>query len=700
MGNSCYIIWIDPCVNNSENTLYFIELKLNLNSKVKRFSHVESAIEFLKTIRFVETKVILSGKLYLKFIKYYERNLTELYTIPKIIIFTSQKERFINNIKMNQHILIDQNFNFGGIQTDFQMIKNFMSQKPNTASLQLKLNELKKIEKNEFQENQFTEIQSEQMTFDYIDSKEKLFLPIFYKTLIEMPKDSFQYYTLTLYEEFSKENTNIKKLLEQIIDLKNPPIEILCKYYIRAYTMQSNLFGAINKELRYNKIRKNLPFIKLLYEGLKLKSISLASNQVLYRGNSISNKEISKIKNYLANKKEGLPGAIVFSKSFLSFSKEKKIAVDFFGDKMKDMSRILFILNKDKNIDYSLATHADIEKISYYQYEREVLFFPFSSFEIKNVKKVKNKKYDFEIELLYLGKYINEFKKDKNLFEKAIKLPESKFKDAIKNLGLIQKEKIETVNTQNLFNNYTEYKKEINKKETLIKEDNNIQNESRINSEEISSNKININEININKINSKDNIFNEDNIEEDGEKIFIGSIIFLGDTKVGKTSIRKRYFSKIFNEKYFPTFNFEFTDEEILLHNINKIRLHIWDISGQEIDNPILSSFCTNIQVAILTYDITNKSSFINLDILLQKAKDEISNFIDFNCKDLLIFLVGNKCDANENERQVSKKEGLSFSEKYNMIFHEISAKTGKGVRELFADLLNKLEEKYIIKNH
>ena len=69
MGNSCYIIWIDPCVNNSENTLYFIELKLNLNSKVKRFSHVESAIEFLKTIRFVETKVILSGKLYLKFIK-------------------------------------------------------------------------------------------------------------------------------------------------------------------------------------------------------------------------------------------------------------------------------------------------------------------------------------------------------------------------------------------------------------------------------------------------------------------------------------------------------------------------------------------------------------------------------------------------------------------------------------------------------
>ena len=49
----------------------------------------------------------------------------------------------------------------------------------------------------------------------------------------------------------------------------------------------------------------------------------LASNNELYRGAKISKDEINKILNYKANKIENLPGAIVFSKSLLSFSKKK-----------------------------------------------------------------------------------------------------------------------------------------------------------------------------------------------------------------------------------------------------------------------------------------------------------------------------------------------------------------------------------------
>ena len=58
---------------------------------------------------------------------------------------------------------------------------------------------------------------------------------------------------------------------------EKPPIEILCKYYIRAYEMQSKLFSSLNKDLRQNKITKYLSFIKILYAGIKLKSISLAN---------------------------------------------------------------------------------------------------------------------------------------------------------------------------------------------------------------------------------------------------------------------------------------------------------------------------------------------------------------------------------------------------------------------------------------
>ena len=47
----------------------------------------------------------------------------------------------------------------------------------------------------------------------------------------------------------------------------------------------------------------------------------------------------------------------------------------------------MFLLEKENNIDYNLATHSDKGELSYYE-EKEVLFFPFSSFEIKEIKKV------------------------------------------------------------------------------------------------------------------------------------------------------------------------------------------------------------------------------------------------------------------------------------------------------------------------
>ena len=84
--------------------------------------------------------------------------------------------------------------------------------------------------------------------------------------------------------------------------MRNIPIEILSKYCERLYTIESNFYRDINKDLGLNKKEKYLPFIKTLYEGVKLKSLYLASNNILYRGSKISNEEVQKIKSYL-NKK-------------------------------------------------------------------------------------------------------------------------------------------------------------------------------------------------------------------------------------------------------------------------------------------------------------------------------------------------------------------------------------------------------------
>ena len=113
----------------------------------------------------------------------------------------------------------------------------------------------------------------------------------------------------------------------------------------------------------------------------------------------------------------------------------------------------------------SISSHADIEKLSMFPEEREVLFFPFSSFEIKNIKEVHNNNIDYEIELLYLGKYLKEFKKDKKLIEKENIIPDSEFKKQIVQFGLIKQENVEkSKNIRQLINKYEQYKDNINKK--------------------------------------------------------------------------------------------------------------------------------------------------------------------------------------------------------------------------------------------
>ena len=51
------------------------------------------------------------------------------------------------------------------------------------------------------------------LTFEYIDKKEKLLLPLFFKSLIDnISNNNMEKYTSSLYNEYSK-NKNVKNLL-------------------------------------------------------------------------------------------------------------------------------------------------------------------------------------------------------------------------------------------------------------------------------------------------------------------------------------------------------------------------------------------------------------------------------------------------------------------------------------------------------
>ena len=386
-----------------------------------------------------------------------------------------------------------------------------------------------------------------QLTFEYIDKKEKLFLPLFFKTLIDnVSNNNTDKYTSSLFDEYSKDNEEIIELLGSIKSISDIPVEILSKYYARLYTAESNFYKNLNKDLGLNKVEKYLQFIKTLYEGVKLKSLPLSNNNVLYRGSKISNDEIKKIKEYMNKKVKDLPSSIVFSKSFLSFTKDKKKANNYlnFNNKNKNLSKVLFILEKDDNIGYNLSTHGDIEKISFFPNEREVLFFPFSSFEIKDIKETtlgNDKRY--EIKLLYLGKYLKDFENDKNVIINENKIPDTEFKKQLCEVGLIKKEKIKNINTKMLYNNYKHYEKDINnnkiqKNNNNLKSDNNIDNKQNIIIGEIDIVPYYIN-TDIQIINSFENYKRKNNIENkeddwkyENEKEIKENIIIKIDEKI------------------------------------------------------------------------------------------------------------------------------------------------------------------------
>ena len=170
-------------------------------------------------------------------------------------------------------------------------------------------------------------------------------------------------------------------------------------------------------------------------------------------------------------------------------------------------------------------------------------------------------------------------------------------------------------------------------------------------------------------------------------------ICLLGDVSVGKTSIASRFCKNSFNENYINTIGGAYQQQNIVLNNGTKIKLHIWDTSGQDRFRSMTNLYYRDAQVAILTYDVTNESSLESLNYWLNELNDKVE--ID----NMVLCLAGNKNDVDPSEKRIPTSKGKAFAEEHNMIFFETSAKTGSGVKELFQTIATK-EYELLTKNN
>ena len=152
-------------------------------------------------------------------------------------------------------------------------------------------------------------------------------------------------------------------------------------------------------------------------------------------------------------------------------------------------------------------------------------------------------------------------------------------------------------------------------------------------------------------------------------------IIFLGDQGTGKSCILNRFVDDKFDENYQATVGLDFQSKNVKIDN-QDIHLLLYDTAGQEKFRSLIPMYTRDANIIMLVYDITRKESFTNIPIW-------IKDLTNVKFEEVIFVLIGNKIDLND-KREVNKEEGEKYSEENNMIFEEVSAKTGENFPELF----------------
>ena len=479
------IIWIDKNIFTNEYEQYRNELgikyykeipaeettcNLDINQKGQEFEYhgykykirmtndSGEGVKIIKNIKIFSDVIIIVGEnSFYNFVDKFDENLKDIYVIPQIIIFNPKGGQIISwkNSLFNCCVK-EKDYRFylnEGIKINFDEVKD--SIESHIESLE----KLKNYGYNNSSNNSHVEHRDKQSDLLFYGVKEEkdLMLPTFFKILLKSELEENNVFIQEIKKTYMKDpNYNI--LLYPIDKYQNIPVELLSKYYIRMYTIEGNFYKIMKQNL-FKKNQNNyiyLPYIKTLYAGLEKEALK-TYNGKLYSAQILSDEQIKELEKIEKSKEKNLPMAIIFSKAYLSFTKDINIAEDFYKNGKNVMLTI-----ESSNENYNLHTHADIEKLSVID-EKEVLFFPFSAFAIKDFYKDSTGKHKYELKLEYLGKYEEKFKNDKKLESQNDLLPKNNFKDFLQKSGLVEKDKIETMTVSGLKKEYKNYEEKLKK---------------------------------------------------------------------------------------------------------------------------------------------------------------------------------------------------------------------------------------------
>ncbi|MFX1567052.1 MAG: Rab family GTPase [Promethearchaeota archaeon] len=166
-------------------------------------------------------------------------------------------------------------------------------------------------------------------------------------------------------------------------------------------------------------------------------------------------------------------------------------------------------------------------------------------------------------------------------------------------------------------------------------------------------------------------------------KKFRFKITVIGDGRVGKTSLIKKFTLGTFKTDYVETIGAQFSKYEKEIHGDN-IRLLFWDIAGQREFDFLRPSFYKESNAAVIVYSLEQNELGDGSFRHINDWDNEIKKF----CGDIPIVVFANKADLiNENDLNLSKIEKIVREHNF-LGYYITSAKTGQGVYKAFDDII------------